>query len=416
MHIEQHVADARGLVACCSVPAVALHNLGLVLAQDPLGNVSGLLLLQPIERFRLAPDPRPQALRPQQHHPDEQDGEDEQSLVGELAEDLGQADDDKRAQQYAGQAAGAAEDDHDQHEHGQLKREAGGVDGPDAGGEERSREATPHAAHHIGEQLQAQRGDPDGFGGELVLSDRHPSAPETGMIEVLGEDHRDRKQGEPDDEKVSLRVELEAEYARPGYAKDPVRPAGVFPVVESDPSYLAESQRHDRQVVAAQPESRVAEDGSRRAGEENGQRHRGEEVPFGLGHQECARIGADRKEGGVPEVKQAGVADNDVEPEPEHCIGRDRHRHRSDVVVAVDHNCCADDCQHGDHARPERRTAEPIARGGVGASDPAVGQLCDHMRSATRSPKRPVGLTTSTVMRTPNTTTSSQVPERYPVV
>src|SRR5438309_8320009 len=81
-------------------------------------------------------------------------------------------------------------------------------DGSDAGGEECSRKAAPHAAHHVSQELQPQRRHADGFGGELVILDRNPSSAQPRVVEVVGEDHRDCEQDEADDEKISLCAEL----------------------------------------------------------------------------------------------------------------------------------------------------------------------------------------------------------------
>ena len=155
------------------------------------------------------------------------------------------------------------------------------------------------------------------------------------MVEVLGEDHRDREQEQADREEAFLGVELEPEDARPGDVQDAVRPARVVPVVERDPGHLAEAQGHDGEVVAAQAQRRVAEDGAGGAGEDHGQRQRGEEVQVGLGHQERARVGADGEERRIAQVQEPGVADHDVEAEPEHRVRRHGDRDRGDVGVAV---------------------------------------------------------------------------------
>ncbi len=233
---------------------------------------------------------------------------------------------------------------------------------------------------------------------------------------MLGEDHRDGKQEEADDEEVALCVELVSEKVGPGDAENAVRSACEFPVVERDARHLAETEGHDGEVVAAEPQGGIAEDRSRRTGEEHRKRQRGEEVPVGLGHEQGAGVGADREERGIAEVEQAGVSDHDVQAEPEHGVGRHRDRDRRDVVVAPGDHRGADSYQDDDDSRPVRRPAQAVTHGRVGAPHRTLCELGDHIRSATRSPNRPVGLPISTVIRTPNTTTSSHVPERYPVV
>src|ERR1044072_9214243 len=85
------------------------------------------------------------------------------------------------------------------------------------------------------------------------------------MIEVLGEDHRDRQQEEADDEEVALRVELVPEKVGPRDGKHAGGAAGDLPVVERDESHLAESQGHDGEVVAAQAQRGIAQDRAGRA-------------------------------------------------------------------------------------------------------------------------------------------------------
>ena len=232
------------------------------------------------------------------------------------------------------------------------------------------------------------------------------------MVEVLGEDHRDGKEGEADDEEIALRVQLVPEKIGPGNLQDAVRTARVVPVVKGDAGHLAEAQRHDGEVVAAEAQRRIPEDRSGRAGEEHRQRQRGEEVPVGLRHQQRARVGADREEGGVAEVQKARVADHDVEAQPEHRVRCNRDADGRHVVVAVRQHGATHRAEDHDDSHPEREPGQLIAGRDVRASHAMVGQPVDHIRSATRSPNRPVGLTIRTVIRTPNTITSFHLPER----
>ena len=80
---------ARGRVA-----AVSDLRLNLVLAEDAGRDVLSLFLLEAVEGFRFAPDARPQSLGPQQHHPHQENRENQQPCVGRLAQHLGQSDDD----------------------------------------------------------------------------------------------------------------------------------------------------------------------------------------------------------------------------------------------------------------------------------------------------------------------------------
>ena len=256
------------------------------------------------------------------------------------------------------------------------------------------------------------------------------------MFEVLGEDHGHSQQDQADDEKVELGLKHVAKGFGKGNLEDAVRTAGEVPVGECDPGHLTEAQRHDREVVAAQAQGWIAEDGAGRACEEHCQRDSREKVPVGLGHQQGAGVGADREKGRVAQVEQPGEPDHDVQPQPEHGVGGDADHHRGEVLVPVHVGDGTHDQQKGDHARPVRdavNSVQPLGETGVfaiepirqhanegqGEEDHEDGQhqlVCCHMRSATRSPKSPVGLTTRTVIRTPKTITSSHLPDRYPVV
>ena len=117
LDLEQRLASLGHLPAGRRVPAIPLFHLDLVLPQDLVGEVFRLLFLQAVERFRLTPDAGPQALRPHQHHADQEHREDEQPPVGELAQDLGHRHHHQRPHDHPGQAADATEDDDDQNQH-----------------------------------------------------------------------------------------------------------------------------------------------------------------------------------------------------------------------------------------------------------------------------------------------------------
>src|SRR5207245_10195255 len=115
------------------------------------------------------------------------------------------------------------------------------------------------------------------------------------MVQVPREDHRDREQGESDDEEVRLRIELDTEKVGPRNVQDAVWATCVVPVVESDPGHLTETKGDDREVVAAQAKCKITENNSSCSSEQHGQRQRGKKVPVRLSHQKRAGVGADRK-------------------------------------------------------------------------------------------------------------------------
>ena len=150
-------------------------------------------------------------------------------------------------------------------------------------------------------------------------------------------------------------------------------------VVEELRDDLAEAKRHEREVVAAKAQRRCTDDET-----EDGAQHRGRDQddpevdvdalrregrrvtePVDLqteeeaGHEPTGDIGPDRPERDVPEVEQAGVADDDVQAERTHrpdqrlVDRRDRDpsssppRHRGEIAhrnQVVEHE---DDDGHG---------------------------------------------------------------------
>ena len=95
-------------------------------------------------------------------------------------------------------------------------------------------------------------------------------------------------------------------------------------IVQEDADDLAEAERDDGEVVAAQPQRRRAQqhaeerrDQRRPAAASIQQRQMHAEVRRG---EQRIDVGADRVERDVAEVEQAGVADDDVEPEREHDV------------------------------------------------------------------------------------------------
>ena len=138
---------------------------------------------------------------------------------------------------------------------------------------------------------------------------------------------------------------------------DAAEPQGAVgepvPVARHDRHDLAEAQRDDGQVVAAQPQGRRAEQHAEDRADDRGHRQHEPERdvemhgvrlagdhepahlpeplerlpearPLGLelaGGGDAVAVGADGEERGVAEVEQPGEADHDVEPERQHGVG-----------------------------------------------------------------------------------------------
>ena len=106
--------------------------------------------------------------------------------------------------------------------------------------------------------------------------------------------------------------------AEAGDSVEALRAPGDVEVVRGDADDLAEAEGDDRQVVAAQPQSRPADDES---ADDRGGHHHGQgrdQRPVALRGQQPGGVRADREERGVPEVEEPAVADHDVQPDGEH--------------------------------------------------------------------------------------------------
>ena len=131
---------------------------------------------------------------------------------------------------------------------------------------------------------------------------------------------------------------------------DAVRAAGeILPVEQDEPDDLAEAERDDGEIVAAQPQHRKAEQEAGEGGEDAGERQTDPERKADILREQRIGIGADRVEGDVAEIEQPGEADHDVETEAEHGVGGDQAGKTERVAVAVE--------QDWDHERErdERR-------------------------------------------------------------
>ena len=104
------------------------------------------------------------------------------------------------------------------------------------------------------------------------------------------------------------------------------------PVDQHEADDLAEGEGDDGEVVAAQPQHREAEDHAPAGGEDAGERQADPERPAEMLGKQGVGIGADRVEGDVAEIEQAGEADDDVEAPAEHHIGEDQRAEVEDVA------------------------------------------------------------------------------------
>ena len=153
---------------------------------------------------------------------------------------------------------------------------------------------------------------------------------------------------------VARRLERQAEEGRARNRGYPVRPAReVGPVHQDDADDLAEAERDDGQVIAAQAQGRPAEQDTEGRRNAAGDRQRFPETPAELRRKQRVSIGPDRVEGDVAEVEQAGQPDHHVQTPAEHHVDEHRRPGVDDVAVVGVEN------RHGER-NPERQPADEV--------------------------------------------------------
>ena len=159
---------------------------------------------------------------------------------------------------------------------------------------------------------------------------------------------------------------VESEERNPLGVGDSLRPAqiGLEPVGgHQDADDLTKPESHDGQVVAPETENRRPDDEADRDGDEDGDGNRNPEVGEGvLGRsqrvvgdevggvrgQDGRHVGADRVEGDISEVEQAGEPDDDVEPESEEDVKADGSEHIRNEGIDDPGQCHQSDCDEAD--------------------------------------------------------------------
>ena len=150
------------------------------------------------------------------------------------------------------------------------------------------------------------------------------------------------------------RGERQPEEARPRNAGDAVGAVGeALPVDQDEADDLAEGQRDDGEIVAAQAQHRKAEHHAPAGGEHAGERQADPERPAEMLGQQRVGVGADRVERDVAEVEQAGEADDDVQAPAEHHIGQDQRAEVEQIAAAR---------RPDRRRRRRRRAAKPMAK------------------------------------------------------
>jgi len=162
-----------------------------------------------------------------------------------------------------------------------------------------------------------------------MMPDVEPGAAEPRSREAHGDEDADDREQQEDVVEIGGAGDVPAEQPGLFDAGDAAGGAGDLQIARGDAHDLAEAEGDDGEVVGAQPERRAADDDAGADGGEYRDRDRGPEIPAEDGGEDAHRIGANRKEGGVAEIEQAGIADDDVQAEREdgveQRVGEDHH-------------------------------------------------------------------------------------------
>ena len=169
------------------------------------------------------------------------------------------------------------------------------VDGAEVGRLERAGDAGEAGAEGEREELRPDRVDAHHLGGRLVLADGAPGAAHARALEVAGDDDGDEQQGHAEvdrgwPERAPKMMPRNGRYGG-SIGLMPCDAAGQFAfwstmmigpevererdarqVLEEERHDLAEAEGHDRQVVAAQPQGRGAEQGAERRDDDDRRR------------------------------------------------------------------------------------------------------------------------------------------------
>src|SRR5256886_2856350 len=274
----------------------------------------------------VSPDPRgPEAAGTVEEHDDDHDAVEEQAVLVEESEALGQGHEQAGAQHDARDRVHAADDDHGEHDERIAEVEVGrrdeahhdGVEGPAEPDEEvtdREREELPPRDRHAAAP-----------GRDLVVAQRVEREPEPRIVQAP-EDPR----GEPGhDERgvVEIRVcrELDARERRPGRegvagegegrdVLDPLRAARELEVVHEDVEDEDERDRDERQIAPARREDRHEENRAHEDGRPWPDQHGEPRRPAPRDGQEADRVAAEPGERGAGEGEDAGGPPLEIPP------------------------------------------------------------------------------------------------------
>ena len=266
-----------------------------------------------------------------------------------------------RAEHHAPDRAQAAHDDHGEDEDGEAELELVGVDALQEGAEEGARDPAEGAAGGVGQQLGAHQRHAHAGRRHLVLAQGDPRAAQARVAQAEVHEQHHQAQGEHGPE-IRSEVRRLIELGKEGQVdlvdgRDRLTPVGELVVAErgqlvavlSDPADdLAEGQRHDRDVVAAQAQRGQADQSAGDGTQEDRPDDQQQEVQVDAGQAlgeladpdvNAGRVATfvdareeiggppagdqqpERVEGHEAEVQQAGEPHHQVEPERHHHVG-----------------------------------------------------------------------------------------------
>src|SRR6266853_862667 len=376
------------------------------------------------------------ALRPEDHHQDEDEAEDHPLVLRrlELGGQVGEAvaedrsarvaklvdpqretledlevehGDDSGAENGARYRAHATQDDHREDADRFHEGERLGIDEDLLGREEHADGSREGGAAGESEELHPHERDSHRLGGGLVLPYRFPRAPDVRVLEPAV----DKNRGADDEQHERVEVER-VDHVAVG----------------------REAEGHERQVVSVEAKDGQAQENARARRDAHAHEQEDEEPPRGEREEIAAedqvglrrsedrpRIRAHREEGDVAQVEEAGEADHDVQPERQrhedadldrdlHVVGVDGPEHRHEDAERAHGQRDLEPARHAREVEEEDRALEEHEdhdRAWVAGHAPRgdaeerrdedrrghrpVENILDHARSRTTSPRRPLG-------------------------
>ncbi len=202
--------------------------------------------------------------------------------------------------------------------------------------------------------FRRRRVDAERAAGDFVFAQSLPGTPDRQAAQAQRDpvrQQRQRKDNVIEKNDAVRRRELQPEgcgeavvggiegYAEERRARDSgnaVWPAReVLPVQQDEADDLAETERDDGQIIAAQPQHWKTEHETGERREDAGERQADPERQTEILRDERVRVGADCIEGDIAKIEQTREADDNVEAEAEHRVGDDEDGKIEHIAVGV---------------------------------------------------------------------------------